>query len=247
MPSLRAYHYRVRVLDFELLLQRLVEAASRPLLEQQQRRWKRLIADGAGFGFGQKYLLKWMRGSQLRQVSSHVRLVTLVAVDQHAQSVIVSCSCGGPYRSEVKLLEGVLRRLDVPLIADRGLDAVGLMQRVKELGCPVAIGVKGTWRVRNPLRQESQQGWKKSGRERYRVEGVYGVLKQKLGSWFAVLREDMAKKKALAVALCYNLYMLVVSGHLDGSFCLILSAFIWLISALLWRLCSRKIAYNIRL
>jgi hypothetical protein len=155
----------------------------------------------------------------------------------------------GPYSSEVRLLEGVLRSLEklpaVPLMADWGFDAVGLMQRVKELGCSVAIGVKETWRVRvrSLLRQESQQGWKKYGRERYRVEGLFGVLQQKLGSWLAVVREEMA----WAAALLYNLSMLVVSGYLDGSFCLLVSAFFWLISAFLWRLCFRKIAYNVRL
>ena len=48
----------------------------------------------------------------------------------------------------------------VPLLANRGFDAVGLMQRVKEKGCAAAIRVKETWRVRvrHPLRQESQQG-----------------------------------------------------------------------------------------
>jgi hypothetical protein len=55
----------------------------------------------------------------------------------------------GPYSSEVRLLEGVLRGLEklpaVPLMAERSFDAVGLMQRVKELGCSVAIGVKETW------------------------------------------------------------------------------------------------------
>jgi hypothetical protein len=81
------------------------------------------MADGTGFGYGQKYLLQWMRGSQLRQVSSQRRLVMLVAVDEKARSVIVSWSCGGPYSSEVRLLEGVLRGLEklpaVPLMAER--------------------------------------------------------------------------------------------------------------------------------
>jgi hypothetical protein len=47
------------------------------------------------FGLVRKYLLQWMRGSQLRQVSSQGRLVMLVAVDEKARSVIVSWSCGG--------------------------------------------------------------------------------------------------------------------------------------------------------
>jgi hypothetical protein len=147
------------------------------------------------------------------------------------------------------VLRGLEKLPAVPLMAERSFDAVGLMQRVKELGCSVAIGVKETWRmrVRSPLRPESQQGWKKHGRERYRVEGLFGVLQQKLGSWLAVVQEEMAKKMAWAAALLYNLSMLVVSGYLDGSFCLLVSAFFWLISAFLCRLCSRKTAYNIRL
>ena len=60
------------------------------------------------------------------------------------------------------------------------------------------------------------------------------------------MREEMAKKMALAAALLYNLYLLVVSGYLDGSFCLLVSAFFWLVLAFFWRLCSRKIAHNIR-
>jgi hypothetical protein len=72
-------------------------------------------------------------------------------------------------------------------------------------------------------------------RERYRVEVVFGVLKQKLGSWLAVVREEMA----WATALLYNLSMLAVSGYLDGSFCLL--------SVFLRCQCSRKPAYNVRL
>ncbi len=44
LPSWRAYHYRVHRLDAKLL-QSLIEAAGKRLLEQNQRRWKRLIAD----------------------------------------------------------------------------------------------------------------------------------------------------------------------------------------------------------
>jgi len=107
------------------LLRRLVEAAGKLMLEQKQCRCKRLIADDTGFGYGQKYLLMWMRASQLRQVRSHGRLVILLAVDETAQAVVVVCCCGGPYSSEVRLLAGGLRRLEklpaVPLLADRGL------------------------------------------------------------------------------------------------------------------------------
>jgi len=59
------------------------------------------------------------------------------------------------------------------------------------------------------------------------------VLKQKLGSWSAAVREEMAKKMVLAAALLYNLYMLAVSGYLDGSLCILLSAFFWFIASFL--------------
>jgi hypothetical protein len=67
--------------------------------------------------------------------------------------------------------------------------------------------------------------------------------------WLAVLQEEMAKNMAWAamLLLLFKLHLLVVSGYLDGSFCLLLSAFFWLISAFFWRLCSSKIAYNVHL
>ena len=55
-----------------------------------------------------------------------------------------------------------------------------------------------------------------------------------------------ARGVGLAAALLYNLYLLVVSGYLDGSFCPLVSGLFGPVLAFLWRLCSRKIAYNIR-
>ena len=45
-----------------------------------------------------------MRGTQVREVNSHVRLVSLVAVDERG-AIILGCEIGGPYASEVNYVE----------------------------------------------------------------------------------------------------------------------------------------------
>jgi hypothetical protein len=74
------YHYRVKKLD-EGLLKKILDESTKQFF---RTKWdfKYLIVDRTGFGFGSKYILNWMRGTQVREVNSHVRLVILVAVDE---------------------------------------------------------------------------------------------------------------------------------------------------------------------
>ena len=85
------------------------------------------------------------------------------------------------------------------------------MERVRGLGCELAIKMKETWRVgiKHPLRKESKVGWERWGKEmRYLIEGVFGNIKLKLGSKFALIREDLALKRALAVFALYALNLI---------------------------------------
>jgi len=131
--------------------------------------FKYLIVDGTGFGFGCKYILNWMRGTQVRQVNSHVRLVSLVAVDERG-AIIPGCEVGGPYASEVNMLKKILEALEdlprIPFIADKGNDALDVIERVIKFGCEPAIGMKQTWmmRIRNSLRRKSFEDWKGIGK-----------------------------------------------------------------------------------
>jgi hypothetical protein len=50
-----------------------------------------------------------MRGTQVREVNSHVRLVILVAVDERGRAIILGCEVGGPYASEVNMLKKFLK------------------------------------------------------------------------------------------------------------------------------------------
>jgi len=214
-PALSTYHYRVSRLPLPLF-QRLLTQVGWVLAQQRPGTWRFLLVDGTGFGFQDRYALSWRRGESLRQVRSHVRLVILALVDARGRGILLGAAAGPPYASEIELLRQILGSLDtlppLPVVGDRGYDAVDLLERLRQLGAQPALHMKGTWRyrVRHPLRQASQKGWQRWGRYRYRVEGFFGLMKLKMGSAFPLLREDLAMRRALAVAVLYNLYRLVL-------------------------------------
>jgi len=60
---------------------------------------------------------------------------------------------------------------------------------------------------------------------RYRVEQLFGSIKQKIGSSFKLLREDLARKASIACAILWNfwvlatyLFLLFLSGILHYSY-----------------------------
>jgi len=140
-----------------------------------------------------------------------VRLVILALVDDQGRGLLLGAAVGPPYASEIRLLREMLDTLEdpppLPVVGDRGYDAVDLLERLQPRGARPALPMKGTWRyaLRHPLRQASQKGWKRWGRRRYRVEGFFGQMKLKLGAVFPLLREDLAMRRALAAAVLYNL------------------------------------------
>jgi len=46
---------------------------------------------------------------------------------------------------------------------------------------------------------------------RYRVEQLFGSIKQKIGSSFKLLREDLSRKASIACAILWNFWVLAVS------------------------------------
>ena len=66
MPALSVYHSRVKELD-EGPLQKLVEEGGKVLFQNNLGEWESLMTDGTGFGFGQKDVLHWLRGTGVRQ------------------------------------------------------------------------------------------------------------------------------------------------------------------------------------
>jgi hypothetical protein len=211
VPSLCDYHYRVKQLDDELLKSILEERAKLLLGDKQTLCY---IADATGFGFGDKYNLNWKRGTQIRTVQSHVRLEVIMAVDENKRKIITAVETGGPYESEIEMLRKALKKLQpqkgLPFVADKGYDAVDIIESLLDRGFEPAIRIKETMRmsIKHPLRKLSNENWKRYGKIRYRVEQLFGSIKQKIGSSFKLLREDLARKASIACAILWNFWLL---------------------------------------
>ena len=64
--------------------------------------------------------------------------------------------------------------------------------------------------IKHPLRKLSKENWERYGKVRYMVEQLFGSIKQKVGSSFNLLREDLARKTAIACAILWNFWLLVI-------------------------------------
>jgi type II secretory pathway component PulL len=57
-------------------------------------------------------------------------------------------------------------------------------------------------------RRLSNENWKRYRKMRYRIEQLFGSIKQKVGSSFKLLREDLARKASIAYAILWNFWVL---------------------------------------
>jgi Transposase DDE domain. len=130
------------------------------------------------------------------------------------QKIVTAVETGGPYESEIEMLRKALKELQpqkgLPFITDKGYDAVDIIESLLDRGFEPAIRIKETMRmsIRHPLRKLSNENWRRYGRMRYRVEQLFGSIKQKVGSSFKLLREDLARKASIACAILWNFWVL---------------------------------------
>jgi hypothetical protein len=112
--------------------------------------------------------------------------------------------------SSRKALKRLQPQKGLPFVADKGYDAVDIIESLLDRGFEPAIRIKETMRmsIRHPLRKLSNENWKRYGRMRYRVEQLFGSIKQKVGSSFKLLREDLARKASIACAILWNFWLL---------------------------------------
>jgi hypothetical protein len=137
-----------------------------------------------------------------------------MAVDENKRKIITAVETGGPYESEIEMLRKALKKLQpqkgLPFVADKGYDAVDIIESLLDRGFEPAIRIKETMRmsIKHPLRKLSNENWKRYGKIRYRVEQLFGSIKQKIGSSFKLLREDLARKASIACAILWNFWLL---------------------------------------
>jgi hypothetical protein len=62
--------------------------------------------------------------------------------------------------------------------------------------------------IRHPLRKLSNENWGRYGKVRYKIGHRFCSIKQKIGSSFNLLREDLAQKASIACAAIWNFYLL---------------------------------------
>jgi hypothetical protein len=65
--------------------------------------------------------------------------------------------------------------------------------------------------IKHPLRKLSNENWKRYGKIRYKIGHRFCSMKQKIGSSFNLLREDLARKASIACAVLWNLYLFATS------------------------------------
>jgi hypothetical protein len=77
---------------------------------------------------------------------------------------------GGSYESEIEMLRKALKRLKpqkgLPFIADKGYDAVDIIESLLDGGFEPVIRIKETIRIsiRHTLRKLSNENWKRYGK-----------------------------------------------------------------------------------
>ena len=131
MPTLSDYHYRVKKIP-KTTLQNILFLTFKKLLPKGTK-IKLLIVDGTGFSFNNLYPINFYRGTEIRKIQSHIRIVPIIALTSQGKRLVVIASTGGPYASEVKLL----------------------IESLEKMGIPPAIRVKKTFRkgIKHPIRK----------------------------------------------------------------------------------------------
>jgi hypothetical protein len=74
-----------------------------------------------------------------------------MAVDENRRKIITAVETGGPYESEIEMLRKALKKLQpqkgLPFVADKGYDAVDIIESLLDRGFEPAIRIKETMRM----------------------------------------------------------------------------------------------------
>ena len=223
VPDFSTYYYRLKHLP-PLLLIDFLNFLSSKLLRKYHKQIATLIFDGTGFKYNELYPLKILKGREIKRVKGHVKTVILSAHLRSGKRFIVSLSCGGSYSSEVKLAQEVLNFVfqsntvyrylkGKPILGDKAYDSEEFINELLLLGFKPYIKVRESFRrkVVSPVRKlckrlvEGDELYKKRGM----VEGIFGEIKQALGSYERTKDFQIAQLFVIAKFCVFNLCILV--------------------------------------
>ncbi len=189
-----------------------------PLHQKQtiKKEFHCLIADGTGFGYSDTFKLLWMKGKEIRQVKSHIKTEVLVGVIKN-KAVVVGVNTGTAYSDECKLLSPMLKALNFRVryfLGDAYYGKVEILRKVKGLNMCAVVPVRDTvhTRVRHSIRLWAKENYERKRkvyrRNRFRVEQVIGIVKNRFGDRDRVRDFHTASLYVLARFALYNLLLL---------------------------------------
>ncbi len=215
-PDHTTLWYRLRKIENSYLKKLIRQTAKEIMKELKAKEFHCLIADGTGFGYSDTFKLSWMKGKEIRQVKSHVKTEVLVGAVK-GKTVVVGINTGRAYTDEGKLLKPLLKALRFRakyFLGDAYYGSVEVLKRVKELSMEAIVPVRDTvhTRVRHPIRLWVKGNYERRRKvyrkNRFRVEQVIGIVKNRFGDRDWVRDFHTASLYVLARFALYNLILL---------------------------------------
>ena len=196
--------------------------------------------DGTGFGYGQKRELRFKRGSEIRKVSSHVKVELIAAKEKgRKETFILSVNMGKAYSDERKLLMDILRerRIKADLVLADALYGMSneVLEKFFDMGRLVVVAVKDSLhtKVSSPIRKRAKKLYEEHRelyKERGMVERLIGKIKNAYGAIERARRFDMAVRYIWAKMILYNWAILFLAiFSLSGISGVVKSQVFWLI------------------
>ena len=216
VPDFTTLWYRFKKLEKSYLMEMIKESAKEIMKVLKVKEFHCLAADGTGFGYGETYYMKWLKGQELRKVRSHVKTVVLVGMVK-GKEVVVGVNVGRAYSDENKLLMPMLEGLEFRakyFVGDAYYGrSVEVLRKVKEHGMVAVVPVRETVRqkVRDEYRKWAKENYelrRKVYRKRGNVERKIGVVKNTMGDRDEVKDFHIASLYVLGRFVIYNLALL---------------------------------------